>query len=303
MGRVSFKELLDLNKIKYSENEAMASHTSFKIGGRADLFVCPDSVDKLGIALSGAKEQGLPVFILGNGSNLLVSDKGIEGVVISTSALKSVRLAGEDEIFAEAGATLASLCVFAKEQSLTGLEFAYGIPGSVGGALYMNAGAYGGDMSMVVSRAESLSAEDFTPTTRTLSEMGLSYRKSIYEENGDIITGVYFKLKKGNKSEISDAMNTFITKRKTSQPLDFPSAGSTFKRPVGYFAAALIDECNLKGKAVGGAMVSEKHAGFVINFDGATCNDVLSLIEVIRTTVKKEKGVDLSPEVIFVGRE
>ncbi len=303
MGRESFKELLDLNKIKYSVNEVMASHTSFKIGGGADLFVCPDSVDKLSTTLKGAKKLGLPAFILGNGSNLLVSDKGIEGVVISTSALKSISLVGEGEIFAEAGATLASLCVFAKDNGLTGLEFAYGIPGSVGGALYMNAGAYGGDMSMVVARAESLSAEDFSPVTRSLSEMGLGYRKSVYEENGEIITGVFFKLKKGDKAEISDAMNTFITKRKTSQPLDFPSAGSTFKRPEGYFAAALIDECGLKGRAVGGAMVSEKHAGFVINSGGATCDDVLSLIEVIKATVKEEKGVDLSTEVIFVGRK
>ncbi len=303
MGRESFKELLDLNKIQYTENEAMASHTSFKIGGGADLFVCPDSVDKLRTALRGAKEQGVPTFILGNGSNLLVSDKGIEGAVISTSALKSITLSGEDEIFAEAGASLASLCTFAKEQGLTGLEFAYGIPGSVGGALYMNAGAYGGDMSGVVSRAESLSSKDFTPVSRTLEEMDLGYRKSVYEENGEIITGVYFKLKKGDKTEISDAMNTFITKRKTSQPLDFPSAGSTFKRPKGYFAAALIDQCNLKGRAVGGAKVSEKHAGFVINSGNATCEDVLALIEVIKDTVKKEKGVDLSTEIIFVGRK
>jgi len=139
--------------------------------------------------------------------------------------------------------------------------------------------------------------------TRTVSDMNLGYRRSIYEENGEIITGVYFKLKKGDKAEIADAMNTFILRRKTSQPLEFPSAGSTFKRPEGYFAAALIDECGLKGRAVGGAKVSEKHAGFVINAGGATCDDVLSLIEVIKNVVKEQKGVDLSTEVIFTGRK
>ena len=303
MGREGYIELLKKNNIQFSENEAMASHTSFKIGGGADLFVCPDSVDKLRFALSFAKEKGLPYFILGNGSNLLVSDKGIEGVVLSTSYLKKLALLDEETVFAEAGATLASLCVFAKDNGLTGLEFAYGIPGSVGGALYMNAGAYGGDMAEVVSYAESVSPDDFSPLTRTVSDMNLGYRRSIYEENGEIITGVYFKLKKGDKAEIADAMNTFISKRKTSQPLEFPSAGSTFKRPEGYFAAALIDECGLKGRTVGGAKVSEKHAGFVINAGGATCDDVLSLIEVIKNVVKEQKGVDLSTEVIFTGRK
>ena len=219
------------------------------------------------------------------------------------SALKGIRLVSDEIIFAEAGATLASLCVFAKDNSLTGLEFAYGIPGSIGGALYMNAGAYGGDMACVVCSAESLSTEDFIPVTRSLDEMGLGYRKSVYEENGEIITGVYFKLTRGNKDEIAESMNTIINKRKASQPLEYPSAGSTFKRPEGYFAAALIDECSLKGRAVGGAQVSEKHAGFVINRGNATCNDVLSLIDVIKDTVKTEKGVDLSTEVIFVGRK
>ncbi len=303
MGREGYIELLKKNNIQFSENEAMASHTSFKIGGGADLFVCPDSVDKLRFSLISAKETGLPYFILGNGSNLLVSDKGIEGVVLSTSCLKKLALLDEETVFAEAGATLASLCVFAKDNGLTGLEFAYGIPGSVGGALYMNAGAYGGDMSEVVSSAESLSSDDFSPVTRNISDMNLGYRRSIYEENGEIITGVYFKLKKGDKAEIADAMNTFILRRKASQPLEFPSAGSTFKRPVGYFAAALIDECGLKGRAVGGAKVSEKHAGFVINAGGATCDDVLSLIEVIKNVVKEQKGVDLSTEVIFTGRK
>ncbi len=297
----SFITSISEQKIKYTQNEAMALHTSFKIGGRADILLRPENCEQLKSVLTCAKTADIPCFILGNGSNLLVSDSGIEGAVVCTSGLNQIRLVNECEIYAEAGATLAALCVFAKEHSLTGLEFAYGIPGSVGGALYMNAGAYGGDMSQVVTSADSLDSS-FNTVTRGVEELGLGYRKSIYKTNNEVIVGVTFKLQKGNREEISDAMNNYISKRKTSQPLDFPSAGSTFKRPEGYYAAALIDECNLKGKSVGGAKVSEKHAGFVINFNKATCNDVLELINVIRQTVKDEKGVDLETEVIFVGR-
>lgn len=297
----SLISLASEQKIEYRENEAMALHTSFKLGGKADIFLRPQTAEQLRSILSCVRTEKIPCFILGNGSNLLVSDEGIEGAVVNTAGLNRLKLTGECEIYAEAGASLAALCVFAKENSLTGLEFAYGIPGSVGGALYMNAGAYGGDMSQVVASAESLDAA-LNTVVRDIEELDLGYRKSVYKTNGEVITGVTFKLKKGDREEISAAMNSFITKRKTGQPLEFPSAGSTFKRPEGYFAAALIDECGLKGRSVGGAMVSEKHAGFVINYDKATCNDVLGLIEVIKQTVKKEKGVDLETEVIFVGR-
>ena len=301
LGRL--KEQLEINKIKYSENEAMASHTSFKIGGGADLFVCPDSIDSLTSTLSAARICDVPCFILGNGSNLLVSDKGIEGAVVSMSGFKGLSLISHDTVFAQAGVTLAALCGFARDNGLTGLEFAYGIPGSVGGALYMNAGAYGGEMSQVVCKAESLCTKTLKTVSRSTEEMELGYRHSIYEENGEIITGVYFKLKAGNKEDITEAMETYISKRKNSQPLEFPSAGSTFKRPQGYYAAALIDGCGLKGRAVGGAKVSEKHAGFVINSGGATCSDVLALIEIIKQTVFEKEGVGLDTEVIFVGRK
>ncbi len=302
MGAQKFKTFLDENLIKYTENEKMDSHTSFKIGGEADFFVCPDSVDKLQEVLRAAKESNLPVFILGNGSNLLVSDKGIEGVVISTSGLKKISLVSDTEIFAEAGASLTAVCVFAKEHSLSGLEFAYGIPGSIGGALYMNAGAYGGEMIDVVSSAQSISADTLSVTERKADDMNLGYRHSIYKENGEIITGVYLKLTKGDKENIASDMNNFMQKRKTSQPLEYPSAGSTFKRPEGYYAAALIDTCGLKGRSVGGAQVSVKHAGFVINKDNATCDDVLALIDIIKNTVLQKEGVELNTEVIFVGR-
>ena len=213
-----------------------------------------------------------------------------------------IYLKDDNCIYAEAGASLASLCCFARDNGLTGLEFAYGIPGSVGGALYMNAGAYGGDMSCVVASADSITVKG-QKVSRCAEKLELGYRKSVFKKNGEIIIGVCFKLDKSSREEIGSKMDEIIAKRKKSQPLEYPSAGSTFKRPEGYYAAALIDECELKGRTVGGAKVSEKHAGFVINFDKATCEDVIGLVEVIKDTVKEKKGVDLETEIIFVGRQ
>lgn len=293
--------ILDALNVNYEKNEPMASHTSFKIGGAAEYFVQPKNSRELADVIATAKENKIPVTVIGNGSNLLVSDKGIEGIVVSTLKIKEVILIDETTVFAAAGASLTAVCLFAKEHSLSGLEFAYGIPGSVGGALYMNAGAYGGEMSQVVKSAESIS--DGKMITRETDELDLSYRHSVYTDSGEIITGVTFSLKKGDKAEITEQMETLMSKRKTSQPLDYPSGGSTFKRPEGYFAAALIDECGLKGLSVGGAEVSRKHAGFVINRDNATCKDVLELIEKIKAEVFAKKGVRLETEVIFTGRE
>lgn len=295
------KETLVENKIAFRENEKMSAHTSFKIGGAVEFFVEPKNSFEMAIVIEAAREENLAVTVIGNGSNLLVSDKGIEGVVISTLLMKEIKLIDDTHIFAEAGASLTAVCLFALKNGLSGLEFAYGIPGSVGGALFMNAGAYGGEMSQVVSSAESLDKE-MNRVERKNSELSLSYRHSAFCDNGEIILGVCFELSKGEKGEIEEKMETLMGKRKASQPLDYPSAGSTFKRPEGYFAAALIDECNLKGLSVGGAEVSRKHAGFVINKGGATCSDVLSLIEKITETVKTEKGVSLSTEVIFIGK-
>lgn len=288
-------------KIKYSLNEPMALHTSFKIGGAADIFLFPESTEQLSEILKTAKRENIPFFVLGKGSNLLVSDNGIEGAVITTVLMQQIMLVNETTVMAEAGASMAAVCRFARDNSLTGLEFAYGIPATVGGALYMNAGAYGGDMSMVVKSATSLSA-DFASVCRKKDDMHLGYRKSIYEENGEVITAVVFELERGDKEKITEDMETFMAKRKKSQPLDYPSAGSTFKRPEGYFAAALIDECGLKGLSVGGAEVSTKHAGFVINKNKATCSDVLSLIKKIKDIVKEKRSVELSTEVIHIGR-
>lgn len=297
----SLAALSEKLKIKYSINEPMALHTSFKIGGNADIFICPETTEQLTEILKTAKSENIPFFILGKGSNLLVSDSGIEGAVVSTLSMQQIILVNEDVIMAEAGASLASVCRFARDNGLTGLEFAYGIPASVGGALYMNAGAYGGDMSTVVKKAASLTA-NLDLVYRNVENMGLAYRKSIYEENGEIVTAVVFKLELGDKEKIAAEMETIMAKRIKSQPLDYPSAGSTFKRPEGYYAAALIDECGLKGLSVGGAEVSKKHAGFVINKGKATCNDVLQLIGKIQNIVKEKRSVNLETEVIHIGR-
>lgn len=294
-------EQLKENKIEFIKHELMKNHTSFKIGGAADVFVLPKTTDELAKAFEIGKKANLPITIVGNGSNLLVSDNGIEGLTICTLKMNSISLVGEDEIFAQAGASLTAVCLFALKHSLTGLEFAYGIPGSVGGALYMNAGAYGGEMKDVVLSAESLDPKG-KKVIRSINELGLGYRESVYKQNGEIITGVTLKLKKGVGEEISKQMELLMGKRRASQPLDYPSGGSTFKRPVGYYAAALIDECGLKGLTVGDAQVSTKHAGFVINKENATCQDVLELIEKIKEEVLTKKGVKIDTEVIFIGR-
>ena len=294
-------EQLKENKIEFISNEPMKNHTSFKIGGAADLFVLPKTEEQFLKAFQIGKKAELPITVVGNGSNLLVSDNGIEGMTLCTLKMNSIELISEDEIFAEAGASLTAVCLFALKHSLTGLEFAYGIPGSIGGALYMNAGAYGGEMANVVSSANSMD-QNGNLVTRNIKELGLGYRESVYKQNGEIITGVTLKLKKGESQEISKQMELLMGKRKTSQPLDYPSAGSTFKRPVGYYAAALIDECGLKGLTVGDAQVSTKHAGFVINKEKATCKDVLELIKKIQNEVLTQKGVKIDTEVIFIGR-
>ncbi len=296
-----FDQILTELGICYKVNEPMSAHTSFKIGGGADYFVEPSTRKELVTVISEAEKSSLPITVIGNGSNLLVSDGGIEGAVISTLKMNSVKLLDGNRIYAEAGASLTAVCLFARAHSLSGLEFAYGIPGSIGGAVYMNAGAYGGEMSQVVEAAESIAGESFIE--RGTDELALSYRHSIFTDNNEIIVGVVLKLEKGNPEEIGEKMDTLMQKRKTSQPLDYPSGGSTFKRPEGYFAAALIDECGLKGLSCGGAEVSRKHAGFVINRENATCGDVLMVIKTVQERVYAEKGVNLETEVIFLGKK
>lgn len=295
-----FIESIRKEKIKYSENEPMRNHTSFKIGGNADVLIRVKNTEELKNTLILSKKYGVPSFVIGRGSNLLVSDGGIEGAVISLCDMDGIEADGE-RIICGAGASLSSVCRAACENSLTGLEFAFGIPGSVGGALYMNAGAYGGEMSYVVESAEYI---DFDGNTGKIAnaEMRLGYRTSVFMTCEKIITKVIFNLKKGDKKAILERMNELIERRKQKQPLEFPSAGSTFKRPEGYFAGALIEKNGLKGAKIGGAMVSEKHAGFIINYDNASCKDVKCLIKQVQDKVYENDGVMLSPEVIFKGR-
>lgn len=275
----------------------MSNHTTFKIGGNAAVVVLPKSENEIASVIKECNRLGIRYMTVGNGSNLLVSDDGIDACVILLGKdFSDVTLIGDDTIFAQAGASLTKVCRTALENSLTGLEFAYGIPGSCGGGAFMNAGAYGGELKDVLVKCDHI---DQNGEKGTLCGDGLklSYRHSAYYDNGCTITGVYFKLKKGNPDEIKSKMQDLMGRRKSKQPLEFASAGSTFKRPEGYFAGALIEECNLKGTTIGGAQVSTKHAGFVINTGGATCNDVLVLCKQVSDTVYKEKGVRLEMEV------
>ena len=288
---------LENSNIKYLENEPMSNHTTFKIGGNAAVVVLPKSENEIASVIKECNRLGIRYMTVGNGSNLLVSDDGIDACVILLGKdFSDVTLIGDDTIFAQAGASLTKVCRTALENSLTGLEFAYGIPGSCGGGAFMNAGAYGGELKDVLVKCDHI---DQNGEKGTLCGDGLklSYRHSAYYDNGCTITGVYFKLKKGNPDEIKSKMRDLMGRRKSKQPLEFASAGSTFKRPEGYFAGALIEECNLKGTTIGGAQVSTKHAGFVINTGGATCNDVLALCKQVSDTVYKEKGVRLEMEV------
>lgn len=275
----------------------MSKFTTFKIGGPAKLVIEPSSVDSLSNVLKACKEEGIKPIVLGNGSNVLVSDEGIDGVVIVMGeAFSKIEYFGNNMVRAQAGAKVSSLCNFCLEYSLTGMEFAFGIPGTVGGAAFMNAGAYGGEMKDVIMVVNHMNLDGERGSFQG-SQLGFSYRHSAYTSSDLIITSVIFLLDSGNPDAIKTKMTDILNRRKAKQPLEFPSAGSTFKRPEGYFAAALIDECGLKGKTVGGAQVSEKHAGFVINKGGATAKDVLGLMDEIMRTVKEQKGVELEPEV------
>lgn len=275
----------------------MKAHTTFKIGGNARLLVLPKNEGEIALVIKKCNEQGVRFMTIGNGSNLLVDDGGIDAcVILLGKGFDDVRLVDETTIYAEAGAQLIKLCTFALENELTGLEFAYGIPGSCGGAAFMNAGAYGGEMKDVLYKCEHIDKNGNKGSLEG-DELKLSYRHSAYYDNGCTVTGLYLKLKKGNKEEINAKMKDLLSRRKEKQPLDYPSAGSTFKRPEGYFAGALIEQCNLKGASVGGAQVSVKHAGFVINKGNASCSDVLSLCKKVSDTVFENTGVKLEMEI------
>lgn len=279
----------------------MKKYTSFKCGGNASVLIIPDSIDSLQKILNFCHSENVNPFVIGNGSNLLVTDNGINGVVIKIgSKISRIELVDETTIYCEAGASLKSLCMFALENSLSGLEFAYGIPGTLGGAVYMNAGAYGGEMKDVLYSCTHID-NDGNISELSGNKLDLRYRGSAYTDNNYTIVAAILKLKKSEKSEIKALMDANLQKRKDKQPLEYGSAGSTFKRPTGYFAGALIEQSGLKGYTVGGAQVSEKHAGFVINKDNATATDVIKLIQDVQRFVYEKHGVMLETEVKIIG--
>lgn len=292
---------LNSNNIAYKLDEPMSRHTSFKTGGNAAVFIDIADADTLGKVLTICDKNNIDTFILGKGSNLLVSDDGIrdKAVIHLSTDFAEMKLLDDTTIEVQAGASLASICKFALANSLTGLEFAYGIPGSVGGAAYMNAGAYGGEMKDVVERVNHVDKKG-NAGFYCGDDLDFSYRHSAYSDSDLIITSVVFKLSKGDKAEIEAQMTDVMGRRVEKQPLEYPSAGSVFKRPEGYFAGALIEQSDLKGKRIGGAMVSEKHAGFIINYDNATTTDVINLIKHCQKTVFDKFGVELHTEIKFV---
>lgn len=296
--RKMFCDLLGEDRV-FTE-EAMSQHTTFKIGGPADYFLMPDKGEDVGRVIKICKEKEIPYFILGNGSNLLVGDGGYRGAVIQIYRnMSSVTVEG-NEITAQAGALLSAVAAAAKNASLTGFEFAGGIPGTIGGAVVMNAGAYGGEMKDVLTEVTVMNAEGDIFTLPT-EELELGYRTSIIKTAGYIVLEAKIRLKEGDLEVIRETMKDLTIRRTTKQPLEYPSAGSTFKRPEGYFAGKLIMDSGLAGYQVGGAQVSEKHCGFVINAGGATARDVRTLMDNVRDIVYKKYGVALEPEVKFLG--
>ena len=300
---MSFDKIYDYAKsigCPSQRDVSMSKYTTFRIGGNASVMLTPTTDEQLASIIKKCKKDNIKPFIIGNGSNMLISDKGLDTVVINMCRpVPKIELVNGDTVVCDAGATMSKVCNFALENGLTGLEFAFGIPGSAGGAAYMNAGAYGGEMKDVLVECRHIDSDGNFGSLRG-EELGLAYRTSAYEHNGYIITTLVMKLSKGNKDEIRAKMQELLQRRKDKQPLEYPSAGSTFKRPEGYFAGALIEECGLKGYSVGGAQVSEKHAGFVINKGDASAKDVLDLIKYIQDKVLSEKGVMLEPEVRLI---
>ena len=290
------KALLTQNQIPYREQEPLSSHTTFKIGGPCPLYILPETQQQLALLLNALRKMLQEFLVIGNGSNLLGSDQGTQMVVIRLSGEFTQIEPTEHGLAAGGGAQLSALCKKAAELSLTGLEFAYGIPGSIGGAVYMNAGAYGGEMKDVL---EYVQVMDLRGNIRelTLEDLKMGYRTSVLQHQTGVLIRAVFRLSSGNRQEIQAKMEDILGRRKAKQPLEYPSAGSTFKRPQGAYAAALIEECGLKGQRVGGAMVSPKHSGFLINYDHATCKDVEELIALVQKTVQMQTGFTLECEV------
>lgn len=296
---------MDIEKFKaispdLLENESMAKHTTFHVGGNADMYVSVKSVRELSSLIKLTRETDTPFTIIGNGSNILVKDKGIRGLVIEIgSGMSDFELKG-NKIYAQAGVLISKLASLALNHSLSGMEEISGIPGTLGGGIYMNAGAYGGELKNIIKTVTYID-EYGEEKTVTADECGFGYRKSIFTNGGKYIVSAVIELSEGDRTEISEKMAEYAKRRREKQPLSLPSAGSTFKRPEGYFAGALIQESGLKGYKSGGAMISDLHAGFVVNYDNATSQDILDVIKHTQETVLDKFGVMLETEVKIIG--
>lgn len=294
-----FNEFYDINDIKIDEK--LSEYVNFKVGGPADILLIPNSKEQVIKSIKICKENNIPFYLIGNGSNILVRDGGFRGVVLSLKNVKNIYVDGE-KIEAECGVMLKEVSDKAIENSLTGFEFACGIPGTIGGAVFMNAGAYDGEISKLIESAEVID-ENCNIIRLSREELDFGYRSSLVMKKGYTVLSAVFKLEKGQVKTIKELIEDLTNKRESKQPLEYPSAGSTFKRPTGYFAGKLIQDAGLKGYSIGGAAVSEKHSGFVINKGNATAKDITDLIKHIQDEVKKQFGVDLHPEVRIIGEE
>lgn len=286
------------NKIKYLKDESLKKHTTFKVGGKADFVVSPSNLSLLSKLIKYLNENGIKYYFLGNGSNVIFNDQGFKGVIIKSQGFNDCSFDGTKAYFG-AGVSMTYAAKLCGEKGLSGIEFCYGIPGNIGGGIFMNAGAYGGEISQNIVYVKYLD-ENGDPQTICKADCNFGYRHSCFMGKKRFILGAEFELTPKPKDEIISFMEDIMKRRIEKQPLDKPSAGSSFKRPEGYFAAALIDECGLKGKSIGGASVSEKHAGFIVNNGGATCRDIVRLADLVSDTVYKEKGVRIEKEMIIV---
>ncbi len=293
------EEIVGKDKVKY--NEKMSKYTTMRVGGPCDCIVFPDEISKIKEVIDFCKNENITFFVIGNGSNLLVKDEGIHGVVIKLGhRFAKIELDGE-YILAYAGATMPTLSQLAKKNSLKGLEFACGIPGTIGGGVKMNAGAYGSQISDILYEVTYMDEKEEIKTIKN-KDCSFGYRKSIFTINPNyVILSAKFKLERGNIDEIENKMKENSLARKAKQPLEYPNFGSVFKRPEGYFVGKLVDDAGLRGYKIGGAQVSTKHTGFIVNVDNATCKDVLDLIGYVQTTVYNKFNVKLTPEVIIIG--
>ncbi len=295
-----YEELKDGLGGRVRKNVPMNKYTSFATGGNADFFAEPVSEQELILIQNASKRYGIQLTLIGNGTNLLVSDEGIDGVVVSLRGLKEISVK-ENRLCAKCGNSMSEVSKAALAASLEGTEFMSGIPGSVGGGIYMNAGAYTGEIKDIATLVTALD-ENSNFITYEKDKLDFGYRESIFTKKNEIILSAEFTLTEGDPEKIRETMRSLNEKRREKQPLEYPSAGSTFKRPEGYYAAELIEKAGLKGRRAGGAMVSKKHSGFIINYENATTSDILELIAIVKDTVKEKYGVELATEVKTIGR-